>query len=394
MSGENNQMPIEIDSNDDDVPRDSESAEPNGHKLEFASNSVSAAGSEKQVSDVFLHIVPSADKKHFICKLCHDKKIVQKWTNKSTTNFRRFLEQKHADVYTIAKRYYMVVTIHYIDSNWDMRHCIIVFIRVLYPHTGERLAVHLIKAVKEMDPSLLPVKEGLKRSSHMDVAIGTFRDLFKKINDSPKLMEALKSVASTLKLEKLALPQLDVETSFTGFTIAPTDTLIKHIAEESWSALKDFASFLKPFKDVTVLLSASEYPTLGMAIPVFHMCTQHAKAAIAASTGFRSTRTIEFAKHVVAKLAEYDGKVRNNVTRIATALDPRTKAFMNGIGIRQAEIELELVAAWDDHYEPLYNREFASDARASGSMHQDKTATTSTMSSLLQLLQAPQCNHL
>ncbi|BBN01738.1 hypothetical protein Mp_2g09870 [Marchantia polymorpha subsp. ruderalis] len=137
-----------------------------------------------------------------------------------------------------------------------MRHCIIVFIRVLYPHTGERLAVHLIKAVKEMDPSLLPdflsssiakvansdtnpdidrsedvqlctsvflllcmahtlqlaVKEGLKRSSHMDVAIGTFRDLFKKINDSPKLMEALKSVASTLKLEKLALPQLDVET--------------------------------------------------------------------------------------------------------------------------------------------------------------------------------------
>ncbi|BBM98839.1 hypothetical protein Mp_1g16640 [Marchantia polymorpha subsp. ruderalis] len=403
-------MPIEIDSNGDDVPRDSESAEPNGHKLEVASNSVSAVGSEKQVSDVFQHIVPSADKKHFICKLCQDKNVMQKWTNKSTTNFQRHLEQKHADVYTstisktvqtkllqfslferhagnqaasrpqkrkhaddgftkadkefadkkmvdwivnhaqsfsvveqadfrqfcealrseyevptrnticsrvlkrwqdaknkvrsklredlekrrfglttdmwtsAAKRGYMVVTIHYIDSNWNMRHCIIAFIRVLYPHMGEQLAVQLIQAVKEMDPSLLlglwsiigdnassnmsmvdhinlmlpeaiadflsssiandansytnpdidlnedvqlcpsvfllpcmahtlqlAVKEGLKRCSHMDVAIGTFRDLLKKINDSLKLMEAPKSVASTLKLEKLALPQLDVE---------------------------------------------------------------------------------------------------------------------------------------------------------------------------------------
>ncbi|PTQ49916.1 hypothetical protein MARPO_0001s0005 [Marchantia polymorpha] len=191
-------------------------------------------------------------------------------------------------------------------------------------------------------------------------------------------------------LEELLQRIRERHDGFTGFTIAPTDTIAKHIAEESWSALKDFASFLKPFKDVTVLLSASEYPTLGVVIPVFHMCTQYAKAAIAASTGFRSTQTIEFAKHVVAKLAEYDGKVRNNVTRIATALDPRTKAFMNGIGIRQAEIESELVAAWDDHDEPLYNRELASDARASGSMHQDKTATTSAMSSLLQLLQAQQ----
>jgi hypothetical protein len=54
-----------------------------------------------------------------------------------------------------AKRGYIVVTVHYITKEWDVRHCFLAFIRVLYPHTGERLAENLVRAVKEMDPSLL-----------------------------------------------------------------------------------------------------------------------------------------------------------------------------------------------------------------------------------------------
>jgi hypothetical protein len=38
-----------------------------------------------------------------------------------------------------AKRGYMVVTIHYIDSEWEMKSLIIAFIRVQYPHTGDNL---------------------------------------------------------------------------------------------------------------------------------------------------------------------------------------------------------------------------------------------------------------
>jgi hypothetical protein len=37
----------------------------------------------------------------------------------------------------------------------------------------------------------LAVKKGLKDCKSMDVAIGTFRDLLKKISDSSKLLEAL-----------------------------------------------------------------------------------------------------------------------------------------------------------------------------------------------------------
>ena len=54
-----------------------------------------------------------------------------------------------------AKRGYMVVTIHYINRDWEMRHCIIAFTRVLYPNTGERLDKHMIQALNEMDRLLI-----------------------------------------------------------------------------------------------------------------------------------------------------------------------------------------------------------------------------------------------
>ena len=53
------------------------------------------------------------------------------------------------------KRGYMVVTIHYIDAEWNMKSAIIGFVRVMYPHTGERLAEHLIEVVKDMGGFLL-----------------------------------------------------------------------------------------------------------------------------------------------------------------------------------------------------------------------------------------------
>ncbi|KAE9277010.1 hypothetical protein PR003_g28901 [Phytophthora rubi] len=54
-----------------------------------------------------------------------------------------------------ASKGYMVVTLHWIDENWNLRSVILGFLRVEYPHTGRRLADHLMDAVKAMDGSLL-----------------------------------------------------------------------------------------------------------------------------------------------------------------------------------------------------------------------------------------------
>ena len=45
----------------------------------------------------------------------------------------------------------------------------------------------------------LGIKEGLKKFQVLDVAIGKFRDLLKKILGSPKLLEALRDVCYTLR---------------------------------------------------------------------------------------------------------------------------------------------------------------------------------------------------
>ena len=258
-----------------------------------------------------------------------------------------------------AKRGYMVVTVHYIDGEWEMKSVIVGFVRVMYPHTGERLGNHLIDAIKEMNPLLLAsiwaittdnaanngticstinrnlltlinainlqsvpanaassnpeaveipfphdvfliscmahtlqltVKEGLKACKSLDLAIGRFRDCIKKLNDSPKLLEALAAVCSTLNI-KYTIPQFDVQTRWNStwtmlngvigikpgleellrrircrhagyceFTIDPSSDLAAEIPRESWSAVQDFCKFLQPFKDATVFMSASEYP--------------------------------------------------------------------------------------------------------------------------------------
>ena len=56
---------------------------------------------------------------------------------------------------SVAKRGYMVATLHYINRELKTRSVIISFVRVMYPHTGARLGDHLIEDVKAMDPDLL-----------------------------------------------------------------------------------------------------------------------------------------------------------------------------------------------------------------------------------------------
>lgn len=61
-----------------------------------------------------------------------------------------------SDMWTsAAKRGYMVVTLHFIDDNWEMKDIILGFVRVMYPHTADRLADALLKCVVDLEPKLL-----------------------------------------------------------------------------------------------------------------------------------------------------------------------------------------------------------------------------------------------
>ena len=97
------------------------------------------------------------------CRNTIKNRIIARWTERKKI-VRQKLRQDLAgrrcglttDMWTSsAKRGYMLITAHYVDAHWDMKNVIIAFIRVIYPHTGKRLADHLVEAAKSMDPMML-----------------------------------------------------------------------------------------------------------------------------------------------------------------------------------------------------------------------------------------------
>lgn len=393
-----------------------------------------------------------------------EKAKVRQQMEKDLNNRRMGLT---TDMWTsVAKRGYMVVTAHYIDNKWQMRSVIIAFKRVMYPHSGERLANHLLEAVQELSPKLLPsiwsitadnastnpamvtmirskilaltasyrescmadeasaadgniddieswqenqvflirclahvlqlaVREGLEAVPVVDAAIGHFRDLVKKITDSPKLLEALDGICSVLKVNRCTL-QLDCPTrwnstwdmiatvlklrkpieeltrrirqrhdGYTDFSIGPDDVLAQQVESITWSALTDFCDFLKAFKEATVLMSASSYPTLGLVVPVMFLINKHVDAAMAATSGFTSTHAKKFAAAVKRKLDSYDDLVHSNEIVLAAALDPRVKSLLTDIGYAAEDVKKAMILEWDRYYSDMYTGEAKDDSKSS-----------------------------
>jgi hypothetical protein len=80
--------------------------------------------------------------------------------------------------------------------------------------------------------------------------------------------------------------------------------------------------FFKPFKEVTILMSGSTYPTLSTTVPLYNILIDH----------IEDTASLESAEQIIItaaaickeKLEEYYNKT-NKTCLIATILDPRFK---------------------------------------------------------------------
>jgi hypothetical protein len=90
-------------------------------------------------------------------------RILRRWENQRA-KVRQHLERELSgrrcglttDMWTSAAKHgYMVITLHYIDDQWQMKSVIIAFIRVMYPNSAKRLAEHFITAVESMSRQLL-----------------------------------------------------------------------------------------------------------------------------------------------------------------------------------------------------------------------------------------------
>jgi hypothetical protein len=87
------------------------------------------------------------------------------------------------------------------------------------------------------------------------------------------------------------------------------------------------------------MMSGSTYPTLGLAVPAFHIIQQHvAKSIQAAEFAFDSPHTVIFAKAVQSKMKQYEVKIRRKEALMAAALDPRIKMCIEKLGVNKIEL--------------------------------------------------------
>jgi hypothetical protein len=100
-----------------------------------------------------------------------------------------------------------------------------------------------------------------------------------------------------------------------------------------------FCLLLKPFKDATVLMSASSYPTLGMTLPVMHIITVKTRQSVLEPQAFGSKHTKQFALGVLRKLEDDCGITSHVSLQIAAALEPRVKPLMRDMGIEFDELK-------------------------------------------------------
>ncbi|KAG6948290.1 hypothetical protein JG688_00015163 [Phytophthora aleatoria] len=179
---------------------------------------------------------------------------------------------------TVANRGYTVVTLHRIDPGWHLRSVILGFKRMEYPHSGPRLADHLLEVVTSMDSALL-------RSTW---AITT--DNASK-NNAMNTWEIVQSAIKLRKpIEELLRRIRDRHDGYTDFSIAPGSRLASCIPADTWSTLEAFCQFLAPVKAATTMMSGKNYPTFGMAVVVFELISRHAKMAVTQATS-RYTKT-------------------------------------------------------------------------------------------------------
>ncbi|KAG6953550.1 hypothetical protein JG687_00012325 [Phytophthora cactorum] len=181
-----------------------------------------------------------------------------------------------------ANRGYTVVTLHRIDPGWHLRSVILGFKRVEYPHSGPRLADHLLEVVTSMDSALL-------------------RSMWAITTDNASNNNAM-IVQSAIKLrkpiEELLRRIRDRHDGYTDFSIPLGSRLASCIPADTWSTLEAFCQFLTPVEAARLM-------------------------AVTQATS-RYTKTNAFVK----KMDAYAETVKNREAKIAAVRDPPTKTLL------------------------------------------------------------------
>jgi hypothetical protein len=282
-----------------------------------------------------------------------------------------------ADMWTASNgTAFLSLTIHYIDTSWELKNFLLDIIPMSIRHSGENMADAIMTVLCEFDleekalalttdnaSSMLScgtviaeelesefdnlsfahyrcaahvlnlaVGQGIKL---IDASVRKVRALMIYIKSSHPLTEALKALCNVKGIPYLT-PELDVKTRWNSTyymlekwtrmeaalkLLAADDRTVRqrYPDPDDRDNIKDTMIILKPFEQATRLLSASNYPTHGDIRFVFLGLQEH---LLQHMDDEFSQKTV--ADAIYQKLNNYWG-IMDEASQISSLLDPRTK---------------------------------------------------------------------
>ena len=287
----------------------------------------------------------------------------------------------------------MILTGHWIDNEWSLKHAVIAFQRLPYPHTGDEIQRATFKILKEFSIATkalaITIDNGANQVSAMNKLstkllqelkvnfnvlrcgahtialvvnaglskfksiIDQVRSLVVEIRKSPKKEQEFSSLAQNLNIKYIKLIR-DVKTRWNS-TYSMLETFLKNkaiinaiislnkdfenysLTENQWKEIDLMCDFLRPFYEFTVEMSGSEYPTLGMLLLFLDHLLEH---LITTTQDTESPAWIkDIAKEMKLKFDLVSNNLNNSAAYLTLILDPRYKMQIvpNNIDIEMAK---------------------------------------------------------
>jgi len=273
---------------------------------------------------------------------------------------------------------YMVITAHWIDDKWNLKHTIIAFQRFSHPHTGQQIQEATSKIFQDFSLTTkaisITIDNGANQVSGMnllkDILLNDFKVKFNivrcgahtvalavnaglkefkpvidkvrtfiiEIRRSSKKEQVLLEFSEKFQIKYIKLTQ-DVRTRWnstysmlesflenkaiiTSLISLNNDFIKLDLTENEWKEIGLFCDFLKPFFDFTKEMSGSNYPTLGSLLLLLDHLSDHLATTIS-QTDVSWIKNI--AKDMEEKFQSVLDKLYNTNAYLALMLDPRYK---------------------------------------------------------------------
>ncbi|CAB5382253.1 unnamed protein product [Rhizophagus irregularis] len=168
---------------------------------------------------------------------------------------------------------FLSITAHFINKEWNLQNIIIDFIQTQDSHTGSNIK----------DAFLLGISNMSLESKIMGITTDNASNNSTFMTSLSIWEQHIRCFAHSINLSvKEALSCLDGEISLALEYIVFHDKDLKKytFSEEKWAIFEQIKNFLEIFKEVTVIMSGSHYPTLSLTVPLYNILIDHVEDVI------------------------------------------------------------------------------------------------------------------